>query len=141
GVGVMRGEETAGVELTATLADVDDAIADARRTGDRIRLVRVGDLHIPDLVAALRVDRDPASVDGADDELAVPVRGAAVGDLAADAGRRQFARHLRVELPQLLTRDGVEGKHLAPRAGQIELAIDHQRRALVAALVGDVRVP
>src|SRR5690606_3201776 len=135
GLSVMGGEKTACVELATTLADVHDAVADARRAGDGIRQAAVGDLHIPDLAAGFSVQRDQAPVDRSDDDLAVPVRGAAVRDVAADAARGQFARHLRIELPQLLAGHGIEGEDLAPWPGQVKLAVDDQRRALVAALV------
>src|SRR5690606_11674732 len=131
----------ARVELAAALADVHDAVADARRAGDGIRQAAVVYLHVPDLAAGFRVQRDQASVDRSDDDLAVPVGGAAIRDVAADAARREFARHLRIEFPQLLAGHGIEGEHLAPWPGQIKLAIDDQRRALVAALVGDVGIP
>src|SRR5690606_38093025 len=92
-------------------------------------------------LAGLYIDGHKAAIKRAPDGLAIPVRGATVADVAAQAGGRKFARYLRVVLPQLLAGPHVERVGLAPRRGDDDAAVDDQRRGLVAATFGQLGMP
>src|SRR5262249_43196846 len=70
-LGIERGEEAARIELATAFTDVHDAIADARRTGDGIGDVRIGDPLLPHLLAGLRIHGDHAAIERGPDDLAV----------------------------------------------------------------------
>src|SRR5690606_21849062 len=74
GLRVVRRDEAAHAELGAAVADHDLAVDDARRAGDRVRLVDRRRLHVPDRLPGLRVERDEAAVDDAHEDLAVVER-------------------------------------------------------------------
>src|SRR5690606_26922394 len=69
--GVIGGDIAAHAELGAAVADQHLALHHARRAGDGVGLRLVDRDHLPDFLAGLRVERDEAAVDGADEDLAV----------------------------------------------------------------------
>src|SRR4029077_11763626 len=58
GLGVIRRHEAALAELRAGLADEHAPVGDSRSAGDRIRLVLVGDLDLPDGLARAGINGD-----------------------------------------------------------------------------------
>ena len=96
--------------------------------------------HVPHGLAGGRIHRDQPSVDRADVDLAVPHGDAAIHDVAAGIDR-PLARHLRIELPQLLARLRLERVDLAPGRGHIDDAIDDDRRGFLSATRIEVREP
>src|SRR6185312_9216292 len=126
--------------LGAALADQHLAVGDARRAGDRVRLGRIGHLHGPDRLAGRRVQRDQLTGDGADVDLAVPDRDAAVDHVAARL-EAVLAGHLGVERPLRLAGRRVVRIDLRPGGGGVERAVHYQRRRLLAALGVELRVP
>ena len=141
GFRIVRREEATRIELSATLTDVHNAIADARCAGDGIGHGTIGHLHVPRLLSGFGVDRNQAAIQRAPDDLAVPIGHAPVGDVAAQGDTRDLTRHVRVELPQQLSGSGVERVDLAPRCGHVQTTVDDKRRALVAAALGQGRGP
>ena len=129
------------MEFGAGFADEDAAVGDARGTGDRELFGGVGGLHVPHFLAGFGIDGHQAAVERAPDDLAVPVRHAAVDDAAAEI-HRPLARHHRIVLPQWCAGFGVECIDLAPRRADIHHAVDHQRCGFVtAAFLGEIAVP
>src|SRR6185312_942261 len=80
----VRRHVTALMELGACFADKDAAIGNARRTRDRQHEARIGDLLLPDLLAALRIDGDQAPVERSPDDLVFPHCDTAIDDAAAE---------------------------------------------------------
>src|SRR6185503_3024266 len=101
GLGVVGGDVAACLEFGTTLADEDEALHDAGRAGDRIRLVALDGVHVPHGLAGGRIHSDEAPIQRADIDLAVVGSDAAIHHVAAGI-HGPFARHLRVELPPLL---------------------------------------
>jgi hypothetical protein len=129
------------MEFGARLPDEHPPVADARRARDGKRLLRIGGLGFPHLRALLCIDGDQTPIERAPDDLALPERDAAIGNVAAQAGCRQFPRHLRIVLPQLCAGLRIEGVHLAPRRGDVETAIGHHRGGLVTTALGEIGFP
>src|SRR5690606_27526930 len=96
--------------------------------------------HLPFDIAGLRIERNQAPIDSAENYFPLIERDAAVdyitAGLPADA-----AIHLRVEVPQLLAGTGVERKHAAPRTRGIQHAIVDQWRGFEAAVRTGIEGP
>ena len=141
GVSVI-GRQVAALEIfAATLADEHQPVTDARRTGDGHVVLDIGGTGLPDLAALLGIDGNEAAVQRAPDDLALVEGHATIGVVAAQARGGDFARHLRVVLPECLARGGVVGVHLAPGRRHVDTAVDHHRRGLPLTLLGHVGVP
>ena len=95
--------------------------------------LRVAVLHAPDHLAGLGVERDQHAVGLLQDDLAFGIGQAAVDRVAAHL-RDHRRVLLRLVLPEDLLRVEVDREDLVrERRVQVHHAVDHQRRALVAA--------
>jgi hypothetical protein len=88
----------------------------------------------------LRVERDEAAIERAEDHLVLPHRDAAIDDVAA-AVAGDLARHLRVVFPQELAAARLERVDDRVGAGRVHAAVDDDRRRLGAAVDVDLVVP
>lgn len=119
---IKTGDKTTGAHFRAAVADHHHALGHPGRGVDGVALdvaqVRiVGDgIDAPGHLAGLVVQGDEAGVEGAEDDLAVPVGRATVDRVAAAAGGH-ITRHLGVIGPQQLAGGGVESLDLAPVGG------------------------
>ena len=133
GLGVVGGDVAAHAVLGAAVADDHPAVGDARRAGDRVGMLVVGDgVFFPHLLAARRVEGDQPPVIGADEDLALVQGDAPVHDVTASPVAL-VARHLGIEGPDLLAGAGIDGVDDAPRRAHIHDAVDHDRGRLDAA--------
>src|SRR6202000_125461 len=80
---VVCGEEAPNEELAASDPDQHLVARDPRRDGQRVVLIDVRDLALPQLLAADGVERDQPGVVGREDDLAVRDREPAVVRAAA----------------------------------------------------------
>ena len=80
---VERRDPAANAHLAARIADQHFAVGDQRRHGDRLALLDVAELGPPDLLAAVRVDRDRLPVERVEEDLAGVIDRAAVDRVAA----------------------------------------------------------
>src|SRR5262249_19252197 len=125
----------------AGVADDHLAIEHAGRAGDGVEGVRWQRVDAPQLLAALRVERDQPAVHLADEDLAIVVGDAAV--------HREILRHLLgmdapdlgTERPQRLSADAIDRIDLAVAAREIEHAVHRQRRRLERNLALEVERP
>ena len=129
---VVRREEAANEVLAAAHADDHLVARDARRDGERVVLIDVRDLALPQLLAADGVERDQPGVVGSQDELAVVDREPAVVCAAAHMARRDRI-DLGVVHPLLFAGARVEGVHDAVVHRLVDRVVPHQRRAFGAA--------
>ena len=140
GRGVVGGDVAAHAVLGAAVADDHLVLDHARRAGDGVLLFLVGGLHLPRHLAGAGVERDQASVDRADVDLALPHRDAAVDHVAARP-TPDLSGDLGVVLPEPLTGGGVDRVHFAPRRGEEHHAVDDDRRRFMTAIAAGVVVP
>src|SRR4051812_29099413 len=129
---IERREPAAHAELGAGIADEHLSLHHERRHGHRFPARDVAELRPPELLAALRVERDGMVVEGVEEKPPAVVEGAAVDNIAArDALRRRIG--LRVELP-LQAAAHVEREHrVRPRRDDEDRAAGDDGRRLVAA--------
>ena len=131
--GVVGRDVAAHAILRATVADHHVALEDARRAGDGVGACVVDERIRPSSARpGRRVERDQPAIEGADEDLALVERDAAVDDIAAGPVA-QLARHLRVVGPQALARARIDRMDDAPRGRDIHDAVDNERRGLDAA--------
>ena len=105
-----------------------------------VRLALVAGDHAPHRLAGARVERDQASIERADVDLAFPGRDAAADDVAA-ALHAELARHFRIVGPDELAGRGVVRLDHAPRGRDVHHAIDDERRRLLSTIGVEVRIP
>ena len=129
---VIGSDIAAHAELGAAIADQHLAIDHARRAGDGVALVLVDRNFLPRHRAGIAIERDQPPVERAEEQVLAPCRQPAIDHVAAGF-HSGFAGHLRIVAPQRFARRGVIGEDLAPRGGDIELAIHHQRRGFLPA--------
>ena len=136
---VRRREPAADAELAAGDAGDRHVLHDQRRPGDRLALVGIGDLPLPDDLAGLLVRRDQAAVQRVGDHEIAPQRDAAVVDAAARDGAGPVVVGLRVHLPdqRAFAAVCVDLVDRAPAVGDVEEAVLGDRRALEAAMRPD----
>ncbi len=85
GFRVVRGNEAARGVFTAGIADDDFSSGDDGSAGDAVVGAHVSGLHGPDFLAGFCVESDELGLEGADVNLAVVERHAAIGRAAANA--------------------------------------------------------
>ena len=139
-VGVIGGHVAAHAVFRAAVADHDHALDDPRRAGDRIRQGGIRSHRFPFQAAVARIDRHQAPVDSADEHLAVPHRDAAIHHVATGVAAF-FAVDLRIVFPELFAAFDVEGVNHAPGGRDVQRAVDHDGRGLLAAAGVDLGVP
>ena len=131
--GVDAEDRAAPRPLAALRADDDLVLHDQRRAGEADRqLLGVDQLGVPDLLAGLHVERDQPAVDGADEDLAVPERDAAVVGRVR-LRRDEFLVELREVGPLHLAGGAVEREDAAVGAGIVQHAVGDERHRLQAA--------
>ncbi len=140
GLGIPRGDEAARAVVGAAVADHDLAVVDPRCAGDRVFLALGKRLAAPDLASVLRVDRDQASVERGEDDLAVP-RGDAARRRTAAGEAGPLGTDLGVVGPQLPACLAVVGGDDVVDALVVEHPVDHQRARLDPAHRLEVVVP
>ena len=126
-LGVIGLDEAADAVLAAVGADQDFAIRRGRRHRLAVALLGIADLLLPDDGAGLGVERDELGVEGADIDPVLVDGDAAVVRAAAEGRDRA---ELRLEVPDLLTRLGVERVHVAVGRGDVHDAVNNDRGRL-----------
>ena len=132
GLLVVRGDRAAHAVLAPGEARHHEVLRDRGRRGDRVALLVVHDLRLPQLLARARVEGDQHGVEARHEELAVRVGDAPVVEAAA-GGLLDVGRDLGRVLPADGARLGVHGVDVArPRRGRhVEgVADDDGRRFL-----------
>ena len=125
--GVVGFDEAADAVFAAIGADQDFSVDDGRRHGLAVAERGLGDLHRPDRLAGLGVERDQLGVERGEIDLVAIDRGAAiVGPAAIDRDRP----HVVLVVPDLLAGLRVECVDVIERRGHIHHAVDDDRRGL-----------
>ena len=139
--GVVRGDVAPHAILGPAVADEHLTPRRPRCAGNGIGALPVHErVDFPHERAGSRVESDQASVEAAHVHAALVDRDPAVDDVAARPPR-PLAGHLGIVGPDLLTRNGIDGVHTAPRAREEHDAVDDDRRRLEAAVGAQVAVP
>ena len=138
GVRVVGGEEAARGTVAASRADDHFSLGDARRHGERLLVLSIGDASFPNRLAGVRVERHQPSIVDGNINLVVIERQAAIHDAAAHFVAGRFAVDFRIPAPFLLAGARVDGEHDAPVGDAEDRVIPDQRRGfLVASAVAD----
>ena len=125
--GGVRLHEPADPVLAAVGPDQHLVVDDGRRHRLAVALLGVGDLRLPQTVAALGVERDELGIERAHEEPPAGDRHAAVVRPAAERGHRP---HLVLVVPVLLAGGGVDRVDVVVRRRQEHHAVDDDRRGL-----------
>src|SRR5215510_10623767 len=139
GLGVERGKPAAGLGVAGAVGDQHLAFGGDRRREEFLlaaKLVRLGDLLVPDDLAGVAVDRDHASVGQVGDDEVLPQRD------AARAWHVTLVTYAGIADPDELAFVGiarVDLVHRAPAVGGVHEAIVDERVDLVLrAVLADV---
>jgi len=127
---IHREDPSPGGPLAGLRPDQNHVLDDERRAGEPDGLLLgVDELALPDLFAALDVQREQASVDGAHVHVAV-----ADGETAVVRHVSLTGLQLHVDLgvvePQDFPRGAIQGPHAAVRPGHVDDSVHRERRPL-----------
>src|SRR6266581_5057351 len=125
GLGVERLEKAADAVFAAVGADQHLALHHGRRHGLGVALFRIGDLDLPGVLAALRVERHELGVERAHVEHALVCGHAAVVGAAAE---RRDRPHLVLVVPEFASGRRVDRVDVVERSGEEHHPVHHQRR-------------
>ena len=95
----------AALEVSARIADVDQAVPGNRRRRHRLAVLRVGDRRLPQLLAGLEIEGQHAAVLRAAKQHAVHVGGTSIG-------RQERPGRIHVRAPVLGTSCGIDRENL-----------------------------
>ncbi len=140
GLGIVSAEVAPHSVLGTGLPDQYLPFHHSRGAGDRVVLALVDGQRGPHLFSAMCVDGHQAAIERAQVDLAVPGGDAAIDDAAAHVAD-PLAGGLRIVLPELLAAARVERVDLAPGGGDIDDAVDVERRAVLTQVRIVVREP
>ena len=133
GLDVVGRDIAAHTEFSAAIADDDVALDDAGCAGDGVGSGLVDGHDIPDDLARNGIECNQPPVDRPDVNLAVPDRHTAVDDITAGILATRLV-DIEVVAPQQGPVTGINGVHLAPRAGDVHDAVDHDGGRLETAV-------
>ncbi len=126
------------------MTDEDFVLEDQRRAGDGARRVWIEGLNRPQLLTGRRAQRDQSTVGGADVDVAVPMSDASVRT-ACDAHAvrigQQCVDGVGIVLPAQRAGTSIDGIDDAEATGEVQHAVDRERRRLEADLIRQFERP